>query len=73
MDLLPIKPACVGGEAVPEEIDSIFREGICVLAAHAFLKAHGEEGFVDGQEGDVNQRIEDFSRIGAIVLKNYFG
>jgi hypothetical protein len=73
LDLLPIKPACVGGEAVPEEIDSIFREGICVLAAHAFLKAHGEEGFVYGQEGDANQRIEDFSRIGAVVLKNYFG
>ena len=73
LDLLPIKPACVGGQAVPEEIDSIFKEGICVLAAHAFLKAHGEEGFVDGQEGNANQRIEDFSRIGAVVLKNYFG
>ena len=73
LNLLPIKPACVGGQAVPEEIDSIFKEGICVLAAHAFLKAHGEEGFVDGQEGNANQRIEDFSRIGAVVLKNYFG
>ena len=73
LNLLPIKPACVGGEAVPEEIDSIFKEGICVLAAHAFLKAHGEEGFVDRQEGNANQRIKDFSRIGAVVLKNYFG
>ena len=73
LDLLPIKLACVGGEAVPEEIDLIFKEGICVLAAHAFLKAHGEEGFVDEQEGNANQRIKDFSRIGAVVLKNYFG
>jgi len=73
LDLLPIKPACVGGEAVPEEIDAIFKEGICVLAAHAFLKAHGEEGFVDGQEGDANERIEYFSRIGAVVLNKYFG
>ena len=73
LDLLPIKPACVGGEAVPEEIDAIFKEGICVLVAHAFLKAHGQEGFVDWQEGDANERIEHFSRIGAVVLKKYFG
>jgi hypothetical protein len=72
LDLLPMKPACVGGEAIPPEIDTIFREGICVLAAHAFLKAHGEDGFVDGEEGDANERIERFSRIGAVVLKKYF-
>ena len=72
LDLLPMKPACVGGEAVPPEIDGIFREGICVLVAHAFLKAHGEDGFVDGQEGGANERIERFSRIGAVVLKKYF-
>jgi hypothetical protein len=73
LDLLPIKPACVGGGAVPEEIDAIFKEGICVLAAHAFLKAHGEDGFVDGQEDEANDRIERFSRIGAVVLEKYFG
>ena len=72
LDLLPIKPACVGGDAVPPEIDAIFREGICVLAAHAFLKAHGEEGFVDGQNEAANKRIEHFSRIGSVVLKKYF-
>ena len=72
LDLLPIKPACVGGEAVPEEIDAIFKEGICVLVAHAFLKAHGKDGFVDGQEGEANERIEHFSRIGAVVLQKYF-
>ena len=72
LDLLPIKPACVGGEAVPDEIDAIFKEGICVLAAHAFLKAHGEDGFVDGQEDEANERIERFSRIGAVVLNKYF-
>ncbi|SVB54693.1 uncharacterized protein METZ01_LOCUS207547, partial [marine metagenome] len=56
----------------PEEIDAIFREGICVLAAHAFLKAHGEDGFVDGERGDANERIKRFSSIGAVVLKQYF-
>jgi hypothetical protein len=72
LDLLPMKPACVGGETVPVEIDAIFREGICVLVAHAFLKAHGEDGFVDGENGNANERIKRFSRIGAVVLKKYF-
>jgi hypothetical protein len=42
------------------------------LAAHAFLKAHGQDGFVDGEQADTNERIERFSRIGAVVLKRYF-
>lgn len=72
LDMLPIQPACVGGAAVPNDVDAIFKEGICVLAAHAFLKANGWDGFVDGENGDANERIERFSRIGAVVLKRYF-
>ena len=72
LDLLPIQPTCVGGAAIPEGIDAIFKEGICVLAAHAFLKAQGQDGFVDAAEEDANERIERFGRIGAVVLKRYF-
>jgi hypothetical protein len=72
LDMLPIQPTCVGGAAIPEAIDAIFKEGICVLVAHAFLKAHGQDGFVDAASGDANERIERFSRIGAVVLKRYF-
>ena len=72
LDLLPIQPTCVGGEAIPEAVDVIFKEGICVLAAHAFLKAHGQDGFVDVAADDANERIERFSRIGTVVLKRYF-
>jgi hypothetical protein len=72
LDLLPIKPTCVGGAAIPEAVDAIFKEGICVLAAHAFLKAYGQDGFVDVAADDANERIERFSRIGAVVLKRYF-
>lgn len=71
-DLLPIQPTCVGGELIPDEVNAVFQEGICVIAAHAFLKAHGQPGFVKGNQGDSNERIERFSRIGAVVLKRYF-
>jgi hypothetical protein len=71
LDLLPIQPTCVGGAAIPEAVDAIFKEGICVLAAHAFLKAYGQDGFVDVAADDANERIGRFSRIGAVVLKRY--
>jgi len=69
LDVLPIQPTCVGGAAIPDEVNAIFIEGICVLAAHAFLKAHGQDGFI---EVDPNDRIETFSQIGAAVLNRYF-
>ncbi|MDH4202109.1 MAG: hypothetical protein OEV87_04385 [Phycisphaerae bacterium] len=72
LDLLPIQPTCVGGAAIPDEVNAIFIEGVCVLAAHAFLKAHGQPGFVDANQDDPNDRIARFGRIGAAVLKRYF-
>ncbi|MBL7215029.1 MAG: hypothetical protein ISS71_05065 [Phycisphaerae bacterium] len=72
LDLLPIQPTCVGGAAIPEDVDAIFKEGICVLVAHAFLKAHGQPGYIDSEQNDTNAHIERFSRIGAAVLKRYF-
>ena len=72
LDLLPIEPTCVKGQDIPDEVKAIFWEGVCVLAGHAFLSAHGEGGFVDVAEGDPNERIERFSRIGDVVLKRYF-
>ncbi len=78
MDLIPIEPTCVHGEPVPDEIRDIFWEGTCVVAAHQFLSAHGESGFVD-TEGNPNrdfrtdeERISAFRKIGAAVIQRYF-
>lgn len=71
LDLLPIHPACIGGDAIPEDVNSIFIEGVCVLIAHAFLSANGKTGFLETDRNDANKRIEYFSRIGAAVLKRY--
>lgn len=71
LDLVPIQPTCVGGAAIPDAVNAIFIEGICVLAAHAFLKAHGQAGFVDANEDDPNERIARFDRIGTAVLNRY--
>jgi hypothetical protein len=73
LDLFPIHPVCLTGEPFPEAADAIVKEGICVLVADAYLKACGQAGFTDAVQGDPNNWIERFSRIGAAVLKRYFG
>jgi hypothetical protein len=78
LDMLPVAPRCAGGGEIPEEVNDIFREGICVLAAHAFLSAHGRCGFVDSANnpnpdyGSTEERIKDFAATGAAVLERYF-
>ena len=72
---LPLKPACRGGAAIPEEVQSIFHEGACVAVAHQFLRLHDKEGFVD-QQGRPNprftsadERIGAFARTGEAIIR----
>lgn len=77
LELLPIEPTCVGGQPIPDELKDIFWEGACVVAAHQFLAAHGECGYVD-DKGHFNsaydsneQHIEAFRKLGAAVIRRY--
>ncbi len=74
LDLLPLEPTCVGGQDIPQDVNDIFWEGVCVLAGHAFLSAHGQCGFVDSivDYNNAEERIKAFSQIGAAVLNRYF-
>ncbi len=78
LEFLPIEPSCVGNLAVPQEIKEIFVEGAYIVAAHQFLSAHGQLGYVD-QQGRLNsqyetteQRIAAFAQLGAAVIQKYF-
>ncbi len=77
LDLIPIAPTCVNSVPIPEDIQEIFWEGACVLAAHQYLTSVGLPGFVDAK-GNLNpayqtaeERIEAFRRIGAAVIAKY--
>ncbi|TFG49097.1 MAG: hypothetical protein E4H40_03540 [Candidatus Brocadiia bacterium] len=78
LDMLPIEPACADRQNIPDAIKKIFLEGICVLAGHQFLKANGQCGFVDQYDrpspnyNSSEERIREFSKIGAAVLDKYF-
>ena len=47
LDLLPLAPTCLGGAPIPDDIQDIFWEGACVVAAHQYLTLNGRPGFVD--------------------------
>jgi hypothetical protein len=77
LDLLPLEPACVKGIPVPEEVQDIFWEGACVVAAHQFLTLHGECGLVDAQGRphprypDAETRIAALRALGETVIQRY--
>jgi hypothetical protein len=77
LDMLPMEPACAGGVAIPEALEDIYWEGACVVAAHQFLAAHGQTGFVDmaGRPNTAyttdDERIHAFASLGAAVIGTY--
>jgi hypothetical protein len=76
LDLIPMEPSCRGGVPIPGTLKDIFWEGACVIAAHQFLTANGQSGYVDehgdlGPGPDGERRIEAFARLGATVIEEY--
>lgn len=76
LDLIPLAPTGKDGP-LPQAILNIFWEGACVVAAHQFLSAHGECGYVDKQ-GNLNsayatnnERIQALAKIGSVVVRRY--
>ncbi len=77
LDRISMRPTAAGGEAVPAEVEAIFREGACVAAAHEYLSARGERGYVD-ERGRLNsawsdreERIRDLAALGARVIGRF--
>lgn len=73
-DLIPLTPTCLGGVPIPDDLQAIFWEGACVVAAHQHLVTQGKPGFVDDQ-GAPNpayatddERIRAFANLGAEVI-----
>ena len=76
LDLIPIAPTCIDGP-VPNDLQVIFWEGACVVAAHQFLTLHDECGYVDAagnpnpQYRTADQRIRSLAMIGKAVIGRY--
>lgn len=72
LDLIPLRPTCLGGAAVPDDLVAIFSEGAHVVAAHQFLASCGETGLVEA-DGSRNPRLDRaaLARLGAAVIDRY--
>jgi len=77
LDVIPLAPVCLRNEPVPTELQAVFYEGTCVIAAHQFLVAHGEIGYVD-PSGNLNpkythaeERIAALAKLGDAVIRRY--
>lgn len=77
LELRPLGLTARDGQAIPGSVREIFLEGACVAAAHQYLSACGECGYVDG-EGRLNpawscgeKRIAEFARLGAAVIDRF--
>jgi hypothetical protein len=77
LEMLPLEPACVGGTPIPDRLKDTFWEGACVVAAHQFLAAHGQTGFVDANGrpnaayASAEERISAFASLGSAVIDAY--
>lgn len=61
-EMIPLIPACLNREPIPEQLRGIFWRGACVTAGHQVLGFEGKEGFAP-------ERIEALSRIGQDAIR----
>jgi hypothetical protein len=70
-ELIPLKVDTRGHIDLDEELKKISYQGACVIAAHQYLRAQGEEGFINTKGECRTGEINDFRKLGAGVF-NYF-
>jgi hypothetical protein len=67
----PIKVSCGGGVDLDEELEQIGFEGACIIAAHQYLIAKGEQGYLNADGDAKTKEYDSFVELGKSVI-NYF-
>jgi hypothetical protein len=63
----PLKVVCRGGVPLDKKLREINYEGASVLAAHQYLMAQGEEGYLSGKKAKTDKK-EEFTNLGKAVI-----
>jgi hypothetical protein len=71
-ELIPITVYAGGNTELSDYLKKTSYESSCVLAAHQFLSANGEEGYVDGMGLTKSNQRETFIGFGKAVLNQFF-
>ncbi len=67
----PIKVSCSGGVDLDEELERIGFEGACIIAAHQYLIAKGEQGYLNTDGDAKTSEYDSFVELGKAVIKNF--
>ncbi len=70
-ELIPIKVSTRGGIQPDDEMHLINFEGACILAAHQYLRAKGEEGYLERNGKAKISEIDEYIELGNAVIE-YF-
>ena len=69
--LIPLKVETRGHIDLDDELKMISYQGACVIAAHQYLKAKGQEGYIDKKGLCKVEEINEFRNLGAAVFNHF--
>lgn len=67
----PMKVTCSGGVELDAELERIGYEGACIIAAHQYLAARGEDGYLDAEGGAKMKKYDEFATLGNAVIAHF--
>ena len=67
----PIKVSCSGGIDLDEELEQIGFEGACIIAAHQYLIAKGEQGYLNADGDTKLKQYDSFVELGQAVINHF--
>jgi hypothetical protein len=67
----PVKVSCRGGVELDEELNRIGYEGACIIAAHQYRIANGEEGYLDVNGIAKADEYDAFVELGQAVINHF--
>ncbi len=67
----PITVSCRNNTPLDNELLQINYKGACVVAAHQYLKAQGNEGYIDKQGKPAQDKLSEFITLGEAVIAKF--
>jgi hypothetical protein len=67
----PVKVSCRHGVELDDELNRIGYEGACIIAAHQYLVAKGDEGFLRADGSGKTAEYDAFVKLGNAVIKEF--
>jgi hypothetical protein len=68
----PLSVSCRGGVVLDESLKYISNKGCNVIAAHQYLRARGEAGYLNADGMPKTDQFDDFVHLGNAVLNHFF-